>query len=185
MEKNKKFLVLALTGAGISKSAGIPTFQDIPGIKEKLTIWFKKDHPDEFEETMNNMKDNVSGHEPTIAHRALAQHDIPVITMNVDSLHSTAGSKEIYEIHGSFKENNVVLYGQPIFFVNECRMLMNRIDAQARREDKIPCLLVIGTSLQTAFANQLVSDALSKGFYVERIDFDADGRVPAFLDEHC
>jgi hypothetical protein len=64
-------------------------------------------------------------------------------------------------------------------------MLMNRIDAQARREDKIPCLLVIGTSLQTAFANQLVSDALSKGFYVERIDFDADGRVPAFLDEHC
>lgn len=182
---NKKFLVIALTGAGISRSAGIPTFQDIPGIKEKLSVWFKKDHPDEFEETMNELRRNVEGHEPTIAHKSLSSYDVPIITMNVDSLHSKAGSKEVLEIHGSFRENNVVLYGEPIHYVQECYQLMTRVEVKARREDMVPCFLVIGTSLQTAFANQLISEATLKGFYIERIDSDADERVPDFLYKHC
>lgn len=182
---NKKFLVLALTGAGISKSAGIPTFQDIPGIKDRLSVWFKKDHPDEFEETMNEMRRNVEGHEPTIAHKSLASYEIPIITMNIDSLHSKAGSKEVLEIHGSFRENNVVLYGEPIHYVKECYQLITQLESNARKRDKIPCLLVIGTSLQTAFANQLISEAMLKGFYVEKIDSDADDRVPDFLYKHC
>ena len=30
--------VVAFTGAGISKSAGIPTFEEVSGIKEKLSV---------------------------------------------------------------------------------------------------------------------------------------------------
>lgn len=31
-------MIIAFTGAGISKSSGIPTFQDQPGIKDKLRL---------------------------------------------------------------------------------------------------------------------------------------------------
>ena len=47
-----KFVVF--TGAGISKSAGIPTFEEIPGIKEKLSVDFKESNPKEFEEAIND-----------------------------------------------------------------------------------------------------------------------------------
>ncbi len=64
--------VVALTGAGISKSAGIPTFEEIPNLKDKLSVEFKQSNPKAFNEAMNLLKDNVKDKEPTLAHKALA-----------------------------------------------------------------------------------------------------------------
>ena len=48
MEKQK---VIFFTGAGISVDSGIPTFQEQPGIRDKLTRDFANEHPEEWTNT--------------------------------------------------------------------------------------------------------------------------------------
>lgn len=48
--------VIAFTGAGISKSAGIPTFEEVEGLKSKLSVEFKEEHPQEFYKTIGALK---------------------------------------------------------------------------------------------------------------------------------
>jgi NAD-dependent deacetylase len=43
----------------------------------------------------------LEGKQPNGAHRALAELGIPVITQNIDGLHTAAGSKDVLEVHGS------------------------------------------------------------------------------------
>ena len=102
--------------------------------------------------------------------------------MNIDGLHTKAGSKLVYEIHGSVKENNVVLYGEKIHFVNEVQELLVNTAVTAQNSGVTAYFLVIGTSLQTQFANYLIQQAIENNFYVKRIDSDADIEVPKFLN---
>jgi len=175
--------VIALTGAGISKSAGIPTFMDTPDIKDKLSLSYRDSNPEDFARTMDNMRESVSGKKPTAAHNALAKYHVPIITMNVDSLHKDAGSRLVYEIHGSFRDDNVVLYGQSIHYYNESMDLIRSIGDTAFESSTPAYFLVIGTSLQTSFANTLISMAIQNNFYVKQIDSDADTYVPEFLED--
>jgi NAD-dependent SIR2 family protein deacetylase len=46
--------IVAFTGVGISKSAGIPTFK---GIKEKLSVEFRDNNPEEFESAINKLRE--------------------------------------------------------------------------------------------------------------------------------
>ena len=93
--------IIAFTGAGISKSAGIPTFLDTPGVKEKFSVEYREANPvDFYTEKLERVK-MLHGKEPTKAHKALAELSIPIITMNIDCLHSKAGSRIVYEIHGN------------------------------------------------------------------------------------
>ena len=78
--------IVALTGAGISKAAGIATFEETPGLSEKLSVDYKLAHPEEFKKAMQTLVDNVKGKEPTLAHRLLAKLDIPVISMSTITL---------------------------------------------------------------------------------------------------
>lgn len=48
---------------------------------------------------------------PNDAHLALAEYDVPVITMNVDGLHQKARSRHILAIHGTLPD--IVLYDDP------------------------------------------------------------------------
>ncbi|MBR5555692.1 hypothetical protein IKU74_06755 [bacterium] len=116
--------IIAFTGAGISKSAGIPTFEEIPGIKEKLSVEFKEQYPKEFKDAIDLLINNVKDREPTKAHKILAELDIPIITMNVDNLHTKAGSKNVIELHGNYFEDNIVLYGQEMHDSNKAIKLI-------------------------------------------------------------
>lgn len=174
--------IVAFTGAGISKSAGIPTFEEIEGIKEKLSVEFKEIHPDEFSKAMNLLINNVKDKEPTKAHKILAKFQVPIITMNVDNLHTKAGSKTVVEIHGNYIEDNIVLYGQNM---HDSDVALNLIISSAKRakeksEDAI--LLVIGSSMQTAFANVLTLTAKFHGMVVLYIDKNADEEVEQFFN---
>ena len=51
--------VIAFTGAGISKSAGIPTFEEVPGLKGKLSLEYKNAHPEEYQKVCNEMIKNM------------------------------------------------------------------------------------------------------------------------------
>jgi len=92
---------VVLTGAGISKNAGIPTFEENPGIRDILTLDCLHNQYELLWETVKKLRDATLGKEPTLAHKVLADHNCTIITMNVDGLHQKAGSKSVLEVHGN------------------------------------------------------------------------------------
>lgn len=109
--------IAVLTGAGISHSAGLPTYRGPGG------LW-----TDPRLETLSDVTALIADRpavcdlfwsfrraiekvEPTPAHRALAafEAELPrgtkfqIITQNVDGLHQRAGSKNVCEFHGSLR----------------------------------------------------------------------------------
>jgi NAD-dependent deacetylase len=175
--------VIAITGAGISKSAGIPTFEEVPHLKEKLSVSYKEKYPNDFKRAINLLKNNVKDKKPTKAHLALAKYNIPIITMNVDGLHTKAGSKNVIEIHGNAEKDNIVLYGQNILRSQDCLELLKSTKEQAIKDNEKVTLLVIGTSMQTQFPNGIVEIAEYMKIDVKTINKNADEEVPKFLDE--
>ena len=175
-----KFVVF--TGAGISKSAGIPTFEEIPGIKEKLSVDFKESNPKEFEEAINLLKSNVKDKKPTKAHKILAKLGLPIVTMNVDNLHTKAGSQDVIELHGNYLKDNIVLYGQEMHGSDKAIKLIQDTAKMAKENNEKAFLLVIGTSMQTAFANILVLIARANGMKDLYIDKNADEEVEQFFN---
>ena len=176
-------IVVAFTGAGISKSAGIPTFQDVPGISEKLSVDYKKSNLQDFEAVMNTLKENCSDKSPTPAHIALAKYKVPIITMNIDGLHQAAGSEYVLELHGNVNKNNIVLYGEQIHFAEDSVKLIYKCGDFCRENDALGTLLIIGTSMQTQFANYLSGMAQYYAeLSVQFINEDADNKVQEFLN---
>ena len=88
-------MIIAFTGAGISKASGIPTFDEQGDLRNKLDRSFANHHKKEFNEVMQQLIDTCNAAEPNDAHKALAEYNIPVITMNIDSLHTRAGSQNV------------------------------------------------------------------------------------------
>ena len=166
--------IIALTGAGISKASGIPTFEEVPGLKEKLTLDCRHNHPKEFVRAYEDMRYKVVDAEPNDAHFALNDFNVPVVTMNVDGLHQKAGSKRVYELHGNIIDDDVVLYGQPIRFFKESMDLIKSCG-------KGDILMIIGTSMKTSFANELRNLAIYNGMMVKEINENAETEVRKFL----
>lgn len=165
-------IMLALTGAGISKASGIPTFEDVPGLKQKLSVEYKNTHKTEFKEAIQTLKDAVKDKRPNAAHKALAKHGIPIITMNVDGLHQKAGSDIVVECHGNAAADTIVLYGQQAHYGGAFELL--RLYATPGYKK---VLFVIGTSLQTEFANDFVEEAMNLNYKIVMINEDAEHRV--------
>lgn len=82
-------MIIAFTGAGISKESGIETFQDRPDVREKLYRSYAQTHPEDYRKTMREFVDGIKDKKPNDAL-------IPIITMNVDGLHQKAGSKNVW-----------------------------------------------------------------------------------------
>jgi len=164
MKKNN----LILTGSGVSKESGIPTFRD-----SSNGIWSKydpkivatsggwEDNRDIFIEFWQSVQKEFDKNEykPNDAHYKIAKlnNRCSLLTTNIDNLHELSGSKDVIKIHGDitkerqiemydgelFLENitipDVVLFGENKRFVSECYELAE--DANA--------VLVIGSSLLT------------------------------------
>lgn len=108
MTARKKFVVL--TGAGISKESGIPTFRDTNGMWMKYDAQklasvegFEED-PQAVLDFYNARRKNLLEVQPNHAHKMLAelekQYDVTIITQNVDDLHERAGSSRVIHLHG-------------------------------------------------------------------------------------
>jgi NAD-dependent deacetylase len=111
--------IVALTGAGISTSAGIPDFRGPKGIyvtrqydpERTFDIeWFDKD-PRYFFDFARDFLSTIDHIEPTRTHAFLAglEHRgslATVITQNIDGLHQKAGSRNVIEVHGSFQQSH-------------------------------------------------------------------------------
>ncbi|EDM43188.1 NAD-dependent deacetylase [unidentified eubacterium SCB49] len=102
--------ITILTGAGISAESGIKTFRDANGLWEGHDVMevatpegFAK-NPALVLDFYNQRRRQLLEVKPNAAHLALAQlqeqHNVYVITQNVDDLHERAGSKNVLHLHG-------------------------------------------------------------------------------------
>jgi NAD-dependent deacetylase len=105
--------VCILTGAGVSKESGIPTFRDA-----QTGLWAQYDprelaspqgflrDPDLVWKWYDSRRKKLDEVKPNPGHSAIAEmesmfDEFMVITQNVDRLHQLAGSKNVVELHGN------------------------------------------------------------------------------------
>jgi NAD-dependent deacetylase len=107
--------IVVLTGAGISRSAGLPIYRGAgglwsdPKLAELSSARAMLERRDEACDQFWRFRVDIAKVEPTAAHRALAAFEqrLPpearflIITQNVDGLHQQAGSRKVCEYHGS------------------------------------------------------------------------------------
>jgi NAD-dependent deacetylase len=185
--------IVFLGGAGVSTDSGIPDFRSPSGIyhvqskygvpyETMLSHEYFEEHPETFYEFYWESMVK-KGAKPNGAHYALANyekagHPIVILTQNIDGLHQDAGSKRVFELHGSTRryfcpecgktytldqlephgvphcscgailKPDVVLYGEPL----DQDMLMSAVD-DLRYSD---VLIVGGTSLNVYPAAGLI-----------------------------
>lgn len=103
-------------GAGMSTESGVPDFRSADGIyskqlnkefrpEEMASHSFLVNHTEAFFEFYREHR-ILRGIRPNAGHRALAELERrgilkAVVTQNIDGLHQMAGSKTVYELHGS------------------------------------------------------------------------------------
>ncbi len=103
--------IVFVTGAGISQESGIPTFRGKDGLWRKYdamqlaTIDAFYANPKLVWEWYEERRKNIFAAKPNPGHVAIADlgnyKDVHVLTQNIDGLHQRAGSKSVYELHGS------------------------------------------------------------------------------------
>ena len=105
-------------GAGVSTESGVPDFRSVDGLynqkydyppEEILSHTFYRRKPDEFYRFYRD-KMLYTDVKPNKAHLKLAELEAKgkltaVVTQNIDGLHQAAGSKKVYELHGSVLRN--------------------------------------------------------------------------------
>ena len=110
--------VVFFGGAGVSTASGIPDFRSEDGLyhqkfkyppEEMLSHEFYLTHTEEFFDFYRTRMIAL-GAKPNQAHYKLAELEregklTAVVTQNIDGLHQAAGSKRVFELHGSVHRN--------------------------------------------------------------------------------
>lgn len=116
-------------GAGVSTESGIPDFRSVDGLYNQqydyppetiLSHTFFMQKPEEFYR-FYKAKMLCDTAKPNAAHLKLAELERAgklkaVITQNIDNLHQMAGSKTVYELHGSVYRNFCMKCGKSYDF---------------------------------------------------------------------
>ena len=121
-------------GAGVSTESGIPDFRSVDGLYHQkyayppetvLSHSFFISHTAEFFDFYRQKMLCLTAR-PNAAHRKLAELEaagklMAVVTQNIDGLHQAAGSKTVYELHGSTLRNYCTRCGKfyPVSFIEE------------------------------------------------------------------
>mgnify|MGYP000939082945 CR=1 FL=1 len=123
-------------GAGVSTESGIPDFRSVDGLYHQ-----KFDYPPETIISHSFFLNNPEyfyrfyrekmlplGFEPNVTHRVLARleqegHLAAVVTQNIDGLHQKAGSRNVFELHGSVLRNHCMKCGKfyPAEFIRDAQ----------------------------------------------------------------
>lgn len=189
--------IVALTGAGISKASGIPTYEENPHLKSIFKLATFIQQPELFWNRYLELMANLENAKPNDAHNVLAEYEIPIVTQNIDSLHQDSGSKDVIELHGSSKQShctdcnavvyntttgkcdcggwlkpNVVLYGEE---VTQYPYALSRIMSA-------DVLLIIGTALQVITTSSLVEFARINNRKIIEINNNAETETRKIIE---
>ena len=122
---SKSNRIVFFGGAGVSTESGIPDFRSVDGLyRQKFELppetiishsFFERDPEYFFRFYREKMM--PLGYEPNITHKVLAEWEkadkvSAVVTQNIDGLHQKAGSKNVYELHGSVLKNYCLRCGK-------------------------------------------------------------------------
>lgn len=119
---NKSNNIVFFGGAGVSTESGIPDFRSKNGLYNQHDVRFDQYEPEYLlsrECLYNNpkvfyefyrQKLDTRDIEPNITHTVLAKMEAAgklsaIVTQNIDGLHQKAGSKNVFEIHGTTQRN--------------------------------------------------------------------------------
>ncbi len=204
--------ISAFSGAGISTEAGIPDFrspsgmwQD-PDLVEQLSLSAFRDSPEQFYRASIGLFRTIARAEPTPAHRLLARLEEAgkldaVVTQNIDGLHQKAGSRKVFEVHGTYRTGHCPQCGgafdmDPFYRAIESGRLKVPLCGRCRVpvkpdivlfEELLPedawkgavgameqcdLLLVLGSSLVVYPAAELPSIALASGARMVLVNLD-------------
>ena len=171
-------------GAGVSTESGIPDFRSVDGLYNQkydyppetiLSHTFYRKHPQEFYRFYRDKMLCLDA-EPNITHYKLAELEkagkiSAVVTQNIDGLHQAAGSKKVYELHGStlrnyctkcrkFFDADYIKNNTPIPYCDECGGLVkpdvvlyeegldnDTVNGALEAISGADCLIIAGTSL--------------------------------------
>ena len=112
-------------GAGVSTESGIPDFRSVDGLYHQHYAWppeqilshtFFMKRPEEFFRFYRDKLLPLDA-KPNKAHLKHAEWEkqgrlLAVVTQNIDGLHQAAGSKRVYELHGSVHRNYCMKCGR-------------------------------------------------------------------------
>ena len=115
---DKSRRIVFFGGAGVSTESGIPDFRSVDGLYHQkyayppetiLSHTFYEKHPEEFFRFYRDKLLKLDA-QPNAAHKKLAELEragklTAVVTQNIDGLHQKAGSRTVYELHGSVLRN--------------------------------------------------------------------------------
>jgi len=191
--------IIFLTGAGISAESGIKTFRDADGLWEghdvmevASPVGWKKNKA-LVQDFYNQRRRQLLTVKPNAAHLAIASleddHEVYVITQNVDDLHERAGSTNIIHLHGELLKVRSVINPRLVYDWSKDLSLDDQAEdgSQLRPHivwfgEAVPKLesaadimptadivVVLGTSMQVYPAASLISYALpgARKFYID------------------
>lgn len=170
--------VVILSGAGMSAESGLKTFRDSNGLWEGHDVMEVaspqgfRNNPQIVLDFYNQRRRQLKQVQPNQAHIDIADlekdHEVIVITQNVDDLHERAGSSHVVHLHGellkvrsSYDENSIldwrtdlnigdtcergyqlrphiVWFGEPVPMMNVAINWVSKADA----------IIIVGTSMQ-------------------------------------
>ena len=170
-------------GAGVSTESGIPDFRSVDGLysqkfeylpEEIISRYFLENRSEYFFRFYKEKMMPI-GFLPNTTHRYLAELEkkgvlSAIITQNIDGLHQQAGSKTVYELHGSIDRNYCMVCGKlysasyvknaagvprcscggmirPDVVLYGERLNSNTVEAAAEAIESADLLIVGGTSL--------------------------------------
>lgn len=171
-------------GAGVSTESGIPDFRSVDGLyhqkydyppEEILSHTFFETHTDYFYKFYRDKMLCLDA-KPNAAHLKLAELEkagklSAVVTQNIDGLHQKAGSKTVFELHGTTLQNYCTNCGKsfsaqyikdsdgvphcdvcggvikPDVVLYEESLDTNTINGAVNAISAADCLIVAGTSL--------------------------------------
>ncbi len=122
---NSSHHIVFFGGAGVSTESGIPDFRSVDGLYSQKYAW----PPEEIlsrtfffrrtEAFYRFYRDKMLALEaqPNAAHLKLAELEragrlLSVVTQNIDGLHTKAGSRRVWELHGSVWRNHCLQCGK-------------------------------------------------------------------------
>jgi NAD-dependent deacetylase len=191
---------LCFTGAGISKDSGIPTFEELGDLRQKLSRSYFRQDPEDFYRVLRQIEETTARATPNAAHIAIAEAGLQVVTMNIDGLHSKAGSQNVLEIHGSMETVfcpkchveypfetvyedirssccEGVLEPRVVLYEDALKDLQLGYDMLLESDG----LLIVGTSFYTSTATYFQEFAKQLRIPIHTINADAAGEVGKFI----